>query len=582
MNKIIIPEYDINGPVEIAPRIWWVGHYLKGDPFQCHCYLIENGMDSILIDPGSRLTFKHSFAKIEKILPFTHIRYFVVHHQDPDITGALDIIDQLNCREDACILSHWRAIALLKHLGLDMPLFCVEEMNWSLTAGERELEFIFTPYLHFSGAFCTFDRKTGSLFSSDLMGGFTDDFSLYAKDESYLDSVKLFHEHYMPSREILAVAMDKFQKLPLERILPQHGSIITGHLIPYILEQLKNLDCGLFLLAQTSTEIIKLSKLNRFMNDFMETIVFHRHYDTIAKQLLKNIQEIIPALSFQFLIIRDEDHWQLLEEKTRYQGTPYKPERLVTDIYRSFLKEEIRMRYIQEDKDKTVVLPLKDLESGTTFALALIEVSQKTQLDDETESILLQISNPLCIAIEREIMQQQLDHEKQSFYELSIKDPLTGLYNRTYMNETIPRIFSHHDRGVLNGIALLMLDLDHFKTVNDTYGHQVGDVVLTAISRIILDHLRVGDIAVRVGGEEFSVFLILEDLEAIRTVAQRILLAIKNTDFSEHMKDRIITISGGLAIRKKEESPEDLFARADSYLYQAKRTGRDRIVESLD
>ena len=116
-------------------------------------------------------------------------------------------------QEDACILSHWRAIALLKHLDLKMPLKCVEEMGWKIQAGERLLQFIFTPYLHFPGAFCTFDPATGSLFSSDLMGGFTEGFALYAKDRSYLESIRLFHEHYMPSREILASAVKKIESL---------------------------------------------------------------------------------------------------------------------------------------------------------------------------------------------------------------------------------------------------------------------------------------------------------------------------------------------------------------------------------
>ena len=579
MNMSSNPEYDIRGPVEVAPSIWWVGHYLEGDSFQCHSYLIENGKDSILLDPGSRLTFRQTFAKIEQIIPFTHIRYFVVHHQDPDITGALDIIDEMNGREDACILSHWRAMALLKHLDLKMPLRCVEDMNWKLKAGDRELDFVFTPYLHFPGAFCTFDSLTGSLFSSDLMGGFTEGFSLYAKDESYLESMKLFHEHYMPSREILAFAVEKFQMLPLDLILPQHGSIITGELIPFFLEQLKNLDCGLYLLTQTSTEIKKLSILNRFMNNFMETLVFHRHFDTTSTQLLNHIQEIIPARSLRYLIIRKEAPWQLLEEKTRFQGTPFEPSAAVEDVYESFKNEEPGMRYIEEDETKTVIFPLKDSDSSLVFALALVDLPRDTHLDEETEHILIQISTPLCIALEREIMQQQLDSEKQVFYELSIKDSLTSLYNRTYMNETIPRIFSHHDRGVLNGVALLMLDLDHFKSVNDTFGHPVGDIVLKETSRIILEHLRVGDIAVRVGGEEFSVFLIMEDPEETRKIADRIQQAIKNTDFSKYMEDKKITISGGLAIRKQSESIMDLMARADSCLFQAKKAGRDRIVE---
>lgn len=571
---------DINSdaPLKLAESIWWVGHYIEGDSFQCHSYLIENGTESILFDPGSRLTFAKTFNKIEQIIPFSNIKYFVVHHQDPDITGALDIIDELNCREDACILSHWRAIALLKHLDLKLPLKCVESMDWTLTAGERELQFIFTPYLHFPGAFCTFDKETGSLFSSDLMGGFTDGFSLFAKDESYLESVKMFHEHYMPSREILAFAIEKFQKLPLKTIYPQHGSIIQGNLIPFILEQLKNLDCGLYLLTQTSTDIKKLSLLNKFMNDFMQTLVINRYFDTTARELLNHIKKILPVTALKFLVHVEEDKWKLLEEQSRYQGVDHEPD----DSMRLAFQKNSSSFEVRINKNRqSVVLPLKQNETGKIFAFALLKLNKIIELDTEIKAILKSITNPLCIALERELIQQQMDAEKQTFYELSIKDNLTGLYNRTYMNETIPRVFSHHDRDVLKGIALLMLDLDHFKSVNDSFGHNIGDIVLKKTAASIKSHLREGDIAVRVGGEEFAVFLILDKADSIDETAERIRNEIRSLDFSKHMGSRKQTISGGIALRKKNESLEDLFSRADSCLYKAKNTGRDQIVHCI-
>ena len=101
-------------PIEVSDRVWWVGHVLENDSFQCHVYLIEQGDQSILIDPGSRLTFDQTFNKIEQIIPFSHIRYFVCQHQDPDISGALPEIDDMIDRDDAVVITHWRAEALLK------------------------------------------------------------------------------------------------------------------------------------------------------------------------------------------------------------------------------------------------------------------------------------------------------------------------------------------------------------------------------------------------------------------------------------------------------------------------------------
>jgi hypothetical protein len=90
---------------------------------------------------------------------------------------------------------------------------------------------VFTPYLHFPGAFTTFDELTGTLFSSDLFGGFTNDDELVAADMSYFEDIRPFHEHYMPSREILAHGMEDLETLPLELIAPQHGKIIPKPLI---------------------------------------------------------------------------------------------------------------------------------------------------------------------------------------------------------------------------------------------------------------------------------------------------------------------------------------------------------------
>ncbi len=95
---------DPEHAIEIADRIWWVGHHLPGDPFQCHCYLIEHGDQSVLFDPGSALTFRHSMRKIEQVTSLSNIRYFVLHHQDPDITGAMPIIDKLLSRDDAVVV----------------------------------------------------------------------------------------------------------------------------------------------------------------------------------------------------------------------------------------------------------------------------------------------------------------------------------------------------------------------------------------------------------------------------------------------------------------------------------------------
>ncbi|MDA3780043.1 MAG: hypothetical protein PF487_07500, partial [Bacteroidales bacterium] len=302
-----LKEADYKKAIEIKPGIFWVGSNIIDDDFQCHPYLLVNGKNSVLFDPGSVLTFLETFSKIESIIPFSHIRYFVCHHQDPDITGALNIIDSFISREDAVILSHWRAIAILKHLGLRIPLQCVEEMGWSLDIGNNmNLKFIFSPYLHFPGAFVTYLESQKALFSSDIFGAISPEFNLIAQDEKCYEGIRLFHEHYMPSHEILLNFLNKLENIELDVILPQHGSIIPRRLIPFIINKLKVLECGVYTLTQTSTELKKLSRLNKLISDITKIIILSSDFKQIINVFLEKA-DLILNIEDLFFVSQDDD-----------------------------------------------------------------------------------------------------------------------------------------------------------------------------------------------------------------------------------------------------------------------------------
>ena len=92
------PEIDLGHAVEIADRVWWVGMHMPDDHFQCHVYLLEHGDQSVLFDPGGLLTFDHVFQKVTEVVSFDQIRWFVCHHEDPDITASVIRIDALVTR----------------------------------------------------------------------------------------------------------------------------------------------------------------------------------------------------------------------------------------------------------------------------------------------------------------------------------------------------------------------------------------------------------------------------------------------------------------------------------------------------
>jgi len=295
-----LDHIDTDHAVRIADRVWWVGHHQDDDVFQCHVYLIEQGEQSVLLDPGSALTFRHTLRKIEEIVPFSHIRYFVCHHADPDIIGAMPLIDQMIDRNDAVLVTHSRSQVLIKHHGLRLPFWLVDDHRWKLLLEDRCLEFVFTPYAHFPGAICTFDPVSRALFSSDIFGGLTPEFSLVAQDEQYFEAMRPFHEHYMPSRDVLGHALRAIERYPIRIIAPQHGSIIPEHLVGFMLNKLKTLECGLYLIARGDTNVQRLADLNQILRDITQTMLIYRDFGDIATSLLGIARRVLPVKSLEF------------------------------------------------------------------------------------------------------------------------------------------------------------------------------------------------------------------------------------------------------------------------------------------
>lgn len=578
---------DTDHALQVADRVWWVGHRQENDIFQCHVYLIEQGDQSILLDPGSMLTFRHTLRKIEEIIPFTQIRYFLCHHEDPDITGALPLIDQLVSRKDAVLVTHWRTRMLIKHYGLRLPFWLVEEHDWRLALEDRCLEFIFTPYAHFPGAICTFDPVSQVLFSSDLFGGLTPEFSLVARDESYFEAMRPFHEHYMPSRDILSYALRAIERHPLRIIAPQHGSIIPEHLVAFMIDHLKTLDCGLYLIARGDTDIQKLSQLNQTLRDITQTMLIYRDFRDIANSLLEITQRMLPATSLEFHARLDQQRVLHLSPESRYRGVEEaKPPAAVARILDLDHKQwsELNTASAAEfllagdsNDAPLLMLPLFSPAKGTAEAVAIIHLTEPATADEALRQVIEQMSVPLQVAVEREVIYRQLDLERQQIYERSIRDPLTGLFTRIYMQEVVQRLCEIQDRNPSHRVAVLMLDIDHFKSVNDTYGHNQGDVVLRQVAAEILKTVRTSDIAVRLGGEEFAIFVVSEAIANVASFAERLRGKIAALQFAAPMAERPVTVSIGIALREPQEALLDLIQRADMALYEAKHGGRNRV-----
>lgn len=173
---------------------------------------------------------------------------------------------------------------------------------------------------------------------------------------------------------------------------------------------------------------------------------------------------------------------------------------------------------------------------------------------------------------------RKMEKERRRAEELSLQDPLTGLANRRRFFEEADR---EYERTLRYGrsLSIMLLDIDHFKRVNDTFGHAVGDRVLQRVSGIIAGTVRKSDLACRYGGEEFAVLLPEADPQTAQKLGERMLRSIKQSTIILGNEQVSISASMGIAGFSEAEDvpPHILLERADKILYQAKNSGRDRL-----
>jgi two-component system cell cycle response regulator len=174
---------------------------------------------------------------------------------------------------------------------------------------------------------------------------------------------------------------------------------------------------------------------------------------------------------------------------------------------------------------------------------------------------------------------RQLRETLSNTLALAVTDELTGLYNRRYFERHLSLMLEKaRDQG--RDIALMLVDMDYFKTVNDTHGHDIGDAVLKEFAGRLRRNIRGVDLPCRFGGEEFVVLMPDIDLAQAQGVAERVRLAVAERPFlAEGARALRVTCSVGVARNEQEhETPETLLKRADLALYEAKRQGRNRVV----
>ena len=212
-------------------------------------------------------------------------------------------------------------------------------------------------------------------------------------------------------------------------------------------------------------------------------------------------------------------------------------------------------------------------------------------IDGDTALAMLNASHDLCLNF-LQLLSHRLrnnnrvvceeEYHIRCIEENAKVDSLTGLHNRRWLEEMYTRELNRSNSGNFH-LSAFMLDIDHFKNINDTYGHLIGDQVLIAVSKCILQCLRPNDMPVRYGGEEFTIFLPGTSIENAKIVGERLRASVEAMKIS--LPDRndclSVTISVGFTERKDGDTVETIIKRADDALYYAKESGRNRVCVNL-
>ncbi len=229
-------------------------------------------------------------------------------------------------------------------------------------------------------------------------------------------------------------------------------------------------------------------------------------------------------------------------------------------------------------------------ESSASAYVVAAEGSRLLAVDGETFWRLVEASHEFSVNLLLLLAQRMRDNNlnlaessrlRDKFEREATVDGLTGLRNRRWFDGTLARLYERNRRD-RRPLSLLVLDVDHFKKFNDTYGHAAGDDVLKAVATTLANCLRPTDLPARYGGEEFVVLLPSTNLDGAAAAAERVRQAVASAELSISDGRRLppITVSIGAVELRQHENAQALFTEGDAALYRAKQNGRNRVERS--
>ncbi len=394
---------------------------------------------------------------------------------------------------------------------------------------------------------------------------------------------KEFNEYYSKSdiTGFLKV-LKKYQK-ELAKLFKSEKSLKASFLDSFLKKDKKNYKNELIELLNKEEELQQIrEELISTIEIILKNISSFLETDELLKQKLKNLKEDLKNL-------------ETIENVKRFKNE-------IKDI---FVKLGIIERVLEEEKEelKGIILLMAEslkelLGNSNEFSKTIDNFIEKIQATDDIEeikkfkmellnatTILKQKTKEVHLKLKKadEMLKQanekmkKLEEEMRKAKEKALYDGLTGAYNRAVFNDRIVKEVEKAKREKRN-LSFLMIDIDHFKEINDNYGHQTGDAVLKILTQQIKKMIRNFDFFARYGGEEFALILPDSDIETAKKIAERIRKKIENTKFIYKQERIPVTISIGCTQLIPEDNEKSLIERADQALYEAKKSGRNKVV----
>ncbi len=319
----------------------------------------------------------------------------------------------------------------------------------------------------------------------------------------------------------------------------------------------------------------------------------------LALLLKEGIAPIPPhyAVGYAYFDHTPEEVYEVLQERLT-QGQALDEDLLLALYERYILPDGYeRFRSVRTDLERLLKSLLKLLRQSDTHNAVYIETLQdrlqaleQAASADDLRAIgqaLLDATrqmhgHTLALTAELEQAREELKKahtELEAHRKAALIDPLTGLYNRRAMQDILGQLWPSP-----GPMTMLVADIDHFKKINDTYGHQVGDVVIRQVAEVLRKCIRGEDYAIRYGGEEFVILLPDTDLNGGRRVAENIRARVAKLRLVRKHDNLVIgafTLSLGLTERRPDDTADNLFQRADRALYVSKASGRNRVTAEV-